>query len=161
MHALPSQAMLPLSLPPSLSHSCLHFRSLFSLSFRNFYGFESSPSLYRKCANAPLLVKNCTSITAKPSSELNRKRSQSEPDEKLRTLRKLFTKPGINIDAYIVPSQDAHQVWILISCLVVCESILLVQLLCFVFIYAILFRGTSDVWFIGFGAIIRVWMTIS
>jgi hypothetical protein len=33
-----------------------------------------------------------------------------EPDEKLQALRELFSKPGIGIDAYIIPSQDAHQV---------------------------------------------------
>ncbi|PPR97346.1 hypothetical protein GOBAR_AA23319 [Gossypium barbadense] len=50
------------------------------------------------------------SVTAKPSWELRRNRAAvQEPDEKVDALRQLFTKPGIGIDAYIIPSQDAHQ----------------------------------------------------
>jgi hypothetical protein len=37
--------------------------------------------------------------------------STSGGDEKLRSLRRLFSRPDIAIDAYIVPSQDAHQVF--------------------------------------------------
>lgn len=52
-----------------------------------------------------------SSITSKPSSELRKKRNENkELDEKLGALRELFKKPGIGIDAYIIPSQDAHQV---------------------------------------------------
>nr|POF22453.1 putative plastid-lipid-associated protein 4, chloroplastic [Quercus suber] len=71
-----------------------------------------TPKLFTKSPNPPILtVRNCGSITAKPSSDIRRKnRAGSEPDEKLRRLRELFVKPGIDIDAYIVPSQDAHQV---------------------------------------------------
>ena len=53
---------------------------------------------------------------ALPSSELRKRRSSSSAtsppaeDDKLRSLRRLFARPDIAIDAYIVPSQDAHQV---------------------------------------------------
>lgn len=57
-------------------------------------------------------IRSCASITAKPSSELRRKRADSEPDERLRALRQLFSKPGVGIDAYVIPSQDAHQVFL-------------------------------------------------
>ncbi|WKA12842.1 hypothetical protein VitviT2T_030193 [Vitis vinifera] len=60
--------------------------------------------------NRPIfLVRNCASITAKPSSQFRKKSADSEQDEKLRSLCELFSKPGIGIDAYIIPSQDAHQ----------------------------------------------------
>ncbi|CAM8928443.1 unnamed protein product [Rhodiola kirilowii] len=61
-------------------------------------------------------VRSCASITAKPSSELRRKRTSSEPDEKLRALRELFAKPGVGIDAYVIPSQDAHQSEFIAEC---------------------------------------------
>lgn len=41
---------------------------------------------------------------------------KSEPDEKLQALRELFSKPGIGIDAYIIPSQDAHQSEFIAEC---------------------------------------------
>ncbi|KAL0304718.1 UNVERIFIED_CONTAM: Aminopeptidase P2 [Sesamum angustifolium] len=55
------------------------------------------------------VIRISASITAKPSSELRKKHKSSEPDEKLAALRELFSRPNINIDAYIIPSQDAHQ----------------------------------------------------
>uniref|UniRef100_A0A7N1A5F9 Metallopeptidase M24 family protein n=1 Tax=Kalanchoe fedtschenkoi TaxID=63787 RepID=A0A7N1A5F9_KALFE len=61
-------------------------------------------------------IRSCASITAKPSSELRRKGTISEPDEKLRALRELFSKPGVGIDAYIIPSQDAHQSEFIAEC---------------------------------------------
>nr|POE93685.1 xaa-pro aminopeptidase 1 [Quercus suber] len=77
-----------------------------------------TPKLFTKSPNPPILtVRNCGSITAKPSSDIRIKnRSGSEPDEKLRRLRELFVKPGIDIDAYIVPSQDAHQSEFIAEC---------------------------------------------
>ncbi|PIN10226.1 Xaa-Pro aminopeptidase [Handroanthus impetiginosus] len=56
------------------------------------------------------------SITAKPSSELRKKPKSSEPDDKLVALRELFSRPNINIDAYIIPSQDAHQSEFIAEC---------------------------------------------
>ncbi|XP_073270444.1 aminopeptidase P2 [Primulina huaijiensis] len=58
----------------------------------------------------------CASITAKPSSELRRNPESSEPDHKLSALRELFSRPNINIDAYIIPSQDAHQSEFIAEC---------------------------------------------
>ncbi|KAK9054796.1 hypothetical protein SSX86_025875 [Deinandra increscens subsp. villosa] len=59
-----------------------------------------------------------SSITAKPSSEMRKRRngSGSEQDQKLTALRELFRKPEINIDAYIIPSQDAHQSEFIAEC---------------------------------------------
>lgn len=39
-----------------------------------------------------------------------------EQDQRLTALRELFGKPGINIDAYIIPSQDAHQSEFIAEC---------------------------------------------
>ena len=59
-------------------------------------------------------------VVALSSSELRKRRglssssgaadSASYGDEKLSSLRRLFARPDVAIDAYIVPSQDAHQV---------------------------------------------------
>lgn len=61
-------------------------------------------------------MRNCTSITAKPSSAIRKNHNNSEQDDKLRALRELFAKPGIGIDAYIIPSQDAHQSEFIAEC---------------------------------------------
>lgn len=56
------------------------------------------------------------SAVALPSSELRKRRSSASTtsapgeDEKLCSLRRFLARPDIAIDAYIVPSQDAHQV---------------------------------------------------
>ncbi|KAL6839110.1 hypothetical protein ACP4OV_031164 [Aristida adscensionis] len=42
--------------------------------------------------------------------------SASGGDEKLRSLRRLFARPDVAIDAYIVPSQDAHQSEFIAEC---------------------------------------------
>ncbi|KAK6911546.1 Peptidase M24, C-terminal domain [Dillenia turbinata] len=97
-----------------LSPRCLRFLSLPLPIFKTLKNSpKSKPSLFT--------VRNCSSITAKPSSELRKKKGSnlilnSEQDEKLRVLRELFSKPGINIDAYIVPSQDAHQSEFIAEC---------------------------------------------
>ncbi|KAJ0078498.1 hypothetical protein Patl1_22629 [Pistacia atlantica] len=116
MHSLSSQAMRPLSLSPSFTHSSCQFRFLSSLSLPVFHKFQTLPLFYKIYPNAPLFVRNCTSISAKPSSEFRKDRTQEPPDEKLRALRELFTKPGVNIDAYIIPSQDAHQSEFIAEC---------------------------------------------
>ncbi|XP_020212955.1 aminopeptidase P2 [Cajanus cajan] len=64
-----------------------------------------------------LTIRNCTSsFKAKPSSEIRKFRNDPEPDPKLTALRHLFSKPGVQIDAYIVPSQDAHQSEFIAEC---------------------------------------------
>ncbi|KAE8010202.1 hypothetical protein FH972_006592 [Carpinus fangiana] len=94
----------------------LHLRFL-SVSLPIFHKFKTHPKLLTKSPNAPFLtVRNCSSITAKPSCEIKRNRAGTEPDEKLRRLRELFSKPGVNIDAYIIPSQDAHQSEFIAEC---------------------------------------------
>ncbi|EHA8588643.1 Aminopeptidase P2 [Cocos nucifera] len=57
-------------------------------------------------------------IAARPSSELRKKQSSGSrtEDEKLLALRDLFSRPGIGIDAYIIPSQDAHQSEFIAEC---------------------------------------------
>lgn len=64
--------------------------------------FPRPPGGFVRCSSG--------SITAKPSSELRKHRKNPAPDEKLIALRELLARPGIGIDAYIVPSEDAHQV---------------------------------------------------
>ncbi|KAH6826573.1 Metallopeptidase M24 family protein [Perilla frutescens var. hirtella] len=56
------------------------------------------------------------SISAKPSSELRKKPQNPEPDDKLAALRELFIRPDVNVDAYIIPSQDAHQSEFIAEC---------------------------------------------
>lgn len=87
---------------------------------------RSTSSLLRRMpplllASRRLLV-SCTQssdggrIVARPSSELRRgieeasASSSRAEDEKLRSLRQIFSRADVRIDAYIVPSQDAHQV---------------------------------------------------
>lgn len=116
MHSLASPVMQPLSFSASLTQPSRALYSRFlssSLSRSIFPNFRNHPKFYRNFSKSPLLIKACSSITAKPSSQIRRNStSKSEPDEKLRALRELFSKPGIGIDAYIIPSQDAHQVHI-------------------------------------------------
>ncbi|XP_061348462.1 aminopeptidase P2 [Gastrolobium bilobum] len=63
-----------------------------------------------------LAIRNCSSIKVKTSSEIRKTRADSEPDPKLTALRHLFSKPGVAIDAYIIPSQDAHQSEFIAEC---------------------------------------------
>ncbi|KAK9219126.1 hypothetical protein WN943_007765 [Citrus x changshan-huyou] len=118
MYSLPSQAMRPLSLSPCLTRSSyLRFRILSSLSLPPiFHNSQTRLSFSKNYTRPHLFIRNCTSITAKPSSEFNRNRTQDAPDEKLRALRELFSRPGVNIDAYIIPSQDAHQSEFIAEC---------------------------------------------
>ncbi|XP_052194623.1 aminopeptidase P2 isoform X10 [Diospyros lotus] len=93
---------------PTIS-SKLHPRyfHFFSVSVPIFAKFQSTSSVPPKFSSS--IVRSSGSISAKPSSELKKKRADSQQDLKLRALRELFSKPGIGIDAYIIPSQDAHQ----------------------------------------------------
>ncbi|XP_010255999.2 PREDICTED: probable Xaa-Pro aminopeptidase P [Nelumbo nucifera] len=98
----------------NLQARCLHFLSL-SVPF--FGRIKTQQRIHRRSPNLQLLVvRNCGSITAKPSSEIQKKRDDSKPDEKLRALRELFSRPGVGIDAYIIPSQDAHQSEFIAEC---------------------------------------------
>ncbi|GFZ02959.1 metallopeptidase M24 family protein [Actinidia rufa] len=111
---------ISLSPPKIVSRCCrLHSRCFrfFSASVPIFTKFKTSPSIFTKSPKLPLfVVRNSSSITAKPSSELRKKRSDSVQDAKLRALRELFLKPGIGIDAFIIPSQDAHQSEFIAEC---------------------------------------------
>nr|XP_043620664.1 aminopeptidase P2 [Erigeron canadensis] len=110
--------MSTLSLPPSTAYSShRHYFHLFPLSF------SINPCTYKKPSQINphmFIVRNSTSgssISAKPSSEMRKNRGGgSEQDQKLRSLRELFGKPGVNIDAYIIPSQDAHQSEFIAEC---------------------------------------------
>ncbi|KAM1802148.1 hypothetical protein ACFX11_033653 [Malus domestica] len=115
MHSLSSQAVRPLSFHSARSH---YFRRFLPLSLPIFHNSKSHPKIFTISPKAPvLMIRNCTSISAKPSSELRNKRSSSDSsDEKLRALRQLFSKPGVGIDAYIIPSQDAHQSEFIAEC---------------------------------------------
>ncbi|XP_051123417.1 aminopeptidase P2 [Andrographis paniculata] len=107
-----------------LSHSSfrLHARCRFtlpSLSPSFAPNFVSLPYFRPRSHVLPrprAILQISASITAKPSSELRRKPGASEPDDKLVALRELFSTPNVNIDAYIVPSQDAHQSEFIADC---------------------------------------------
>jgi len=111
MHSIPLPAVMhPLSL--SASSRFLSQKVLIPSSF--FSNFKTTHQRFDKnFTKVPIIIRNCTSppVSAKPSSQIRWSRAKkSEPDEKLQALRELFSKPGIGIDAYIIPSQDAHQV---------------------------------------------------
>ncbi|KAL4556321.1 hypothetical protein LXL04_038969 [Taraxacum kok-saghyz] len=108
------------------SHRCF---SLFSLSLPIFRSLNSMkrPPIHVNHSNPVFVVRNASStssgsssITAKPSSEMRKNHNGSskgrDQDQKLTALRELFGKPGINIDAYIIPSQDAHQSEFIAEC---------------------------------------------
>ncbi|KAF2307235.1 hypothetical protein GH714_025641 [Hevea brasiliensis] len=112
--------MQPLSFSASLAQSSrsLYYRFLSSSLPTSFFpNIRTQPKFYSNFSKCPLLIKGCSSITAKPSSQIRRNIThKSEPDEKLRALRELFSKPGVGIDAYIIPSQDAHQSEFIAEC---------------------------------------------
>ncbi|KAJ4954950.1 hypothetical protein NE237_011733 [Protea cynaroides] len=110
----------PKALPAVLSGSsklparCFHFLSRSAPLLGN---FKTQQAIPRKSSHGFLLfVRSSGSITAKPSSEVRKKRGDLRPDEKLRALRDLFSRPGIGIDAYVIPSQDAHQSEFIAEC---------------------------------------------
>ncbi|EEF49835.1 xaa-pro aminopeptidase, putative [Ricinus communis] len=106
MQSLASPMMQPLSLTQSS-------RSIYTRFLSSSLSKSFSPNIKRY----PFFIHNCSSITAKPSSQVRRSSTnKSEPDEKLSALRELFSKPGIGIDAYIIPSQDAHQSEFIAEC---------------------------------------------
>ncbi|KAB1202273.1 putative Xaa-Pro aminopeptidase P [Morella rubra] len=107
------------SIPSPLTGTYSHPRYLhfFSLTLPVLHKFKTHPKIFTRLPNAPIrTIRNCSSITAKPSSEIKRNRTGSEPDAKLRKLRELFSKPDVNIDAFIIPSQDAHQSEFIAEC---------------------------------------------
>ncbi|PHT63186.1 hypothetical protein T459_32995 [Capsicum annuum] len=93
------------------------FRFL-SFSLPIFHKLAICPRFLKKSPNHSIFtVRSSSSITAKPSSEFQKKGSGGqEQDNKLRALREIFTRPGVNIDAYIIPSQDAHQSEFIAEC---------------------------------------------
>ncbi|KAL1549597.1 Aminopeptidase P2 [Salvia divinorum] len=97
----------------------LHGRSLFGLlniypQFRRNINYYLPRFPFKSHARHNLQVS--ASISARPSSELRKKPNNSEPDDKLAAIRELFVRPDINIDAYIIPSQDAHQSEFIAEC---------------------------------------------
>ncbi|KAL3843959.1 hypothetical protein ACJIZ3_001362 [Penstemon smallii] len=112
--SLSTSRMLSLS-SFQLHHARIPSRLLaLSSSFRR--SFTSRPKVPPNLHNHPT-PQIFASITAKPSSELRKEQSRSsEPDDKLRALRELFSRPNISIDAYIIPSQDAHQSEFIAEC---------------------------------------------
>ncbi|KAJ6384494.1 hypothetical protein OIU78_027738, partial [Salix suchowensis] len=117
MHSISSPAVMhPLSLSASsrfLTHKLLIPSSFFSNFKTTHQGFHTN------FTKVPTFIRNCTSppVSAKPSSQIRWNRTKkSEPDKKLQALRELFSRPGIGIDAYIIPSQDAHQSEFIAEC---------------------------------------------
>ncbi|KAI3810551.1 hypothetical protein L1987_20170 [Smallanthus sonchifolius] len=110
-----------LSTTPPRSASQSRFR-LLSISLPLYRSFNSM-RIHVNRSNPIFAVRNSSgssSITAKPSSDMRRNQSGSnsglEQDQKLAVLRELFRKPGVDIDAYIIPSQDAHQSEFIAEC---------------------------------------------
>lgn len=58
------------------------------------------------------IVRNSSSLTAKPSTDPQRNRGGADVEQYQQpiALRELIKKAGVHIDAYIIPSQDAHQI---------------------------------------------------
>lgn len=105
--------MTPLTLSSPSLNRLFFLTSRYSRSpfLRN---FNSLPFIHRKLPHSHLLGARCEasgSFTAKSSKEIRKARAEAVVDEKLTALRQQFSKPGVGIDAYIIPSQDAHQVW--------------------------------------------------
>ncbi|PKA57435.1 Xaa-Pro aminopeptidase [Apostasia shenzhenica] len=111
-------AVSPLASLFPVYHSHLHargFRSLaISLPLPLLFADRARPRDHRRS----LAARNSGErITARPSSELRRKSTGGigvSEDEKLKTFRELFS--GIGIDAYIIPSHDAHQSEFIADC---------------------------------------------
>lgn len=110
--------MIPLTLSsPSLNRLVFFTSRRYSHS-PFLCNFNSLPLIHRKLPYNQLLGVRCeasssgsSSFTAKPSKEIRKAaRAEVAVDEKLSALRQQFSKPGAGIDAYIIPSQDAHQV---------------------------------------------------
>ncbi|XP_057778182.1 aminopeptidase P2 [Salvia miltiorrhiza] len=111
----------------SFSTARMLARSPFQLHGRSRFGLLNIYPQFRRNINyylprfpfkshAAHILQVSASITARPSSELRKKPNNSEPDHKLAAIRELFIRPDINIDAYIVPSQDAHQSEFIAEC---------------------------------------------
>ncbi|MQL95792.1 hypothetical protein Taro_028464, partial [Colocasia esculenta] len=68
------------------------------------------PAIAVRCSGGP--------FAARPSSELRMIPSSggNPDDEKLRVFRELFSSPNVGIDAYVIPSQDAHQSEFIAEC---------------------------------------------
>lgn len=58
------------------------------------------------------IVRNSSCLTAKPSTDPQRNRGGADVEQYQQpiALRELIKKAGVHIDAYIIPSQDAHQI---------------------------------------------------
>ncbi|XP_027349794.1 aminopeptidase P2 isoform X2 [Abrus precatorius] len=61
-------------------------------------------------------IRNCASFKVKPSSQIRKTRADFDAEPKLIALRHLFSEPGVNIDAYVIPSHDAHQSEFIAEC---------------------------------------------
>ncbi|KAF6135098.1 hypothetical protein GIB67_040409 [Kingdonia uniflora] len=102
--------------PPSFQPRYLQFISLSLPFLRTTFKPHKTPSNYLNSSNFTT-IRSCKTITAKLSSNFDKKRSESMVlDDKLRALRELFSRPGIEVDAYIIPSQDAHQSEFIAEC---------------------------------------------
>jgi len=115
LHELPPMAIEAARLSPSLAAAAFLARrpppALFPFSLR-----RRIPLLHVLAGSSG----GDGRVVALSSSELRKRRGlssssgaadpASDGDEKLRSLRRLFARPDVAIDAYIVPSQDAHQV---------------------------------------------------
>ncbi|KAL5732020.1 Xaa-Pro aminopeptidase [Ranunculus cassubicifolius] len=82
--------------------------NLLSNSYPFLQKFKSTPQFHNFSTKTPSSIIR-SEITTKSIG-------LKKPDDKLRAIRELFSKPGIGIDAYIIPSQDAHQSEFIAEC---------------------------------------------
>ncbi|XP_073005199.1 aminopeptidase P2 [Typha latifolia] len=113
----------PLSSLLSRPHSPLPPRSLRFLSIPLSFLTRLSPRGGARRASQSRRISSSAAgdpIVARPSKELRKERNGSSAaaaeDEKLRALRQLFSRSDVGIDAYIIPSQDAHQSEFIAEC---------------------------------------------
>ncbi|KAF3785657.1 putative Xaa-Pro aminopeptidase P [Nymphaea thermarum] len=106
LRPLCSRFLLPL--PPPATRTISSILSPVRLPFLRW----RMPTFVR-CSSSPAPPEKAV---ARPSSELRRKAKGLTPDERLVALRKQFTRPDVAIDAYIIPSEDAHQSEFIAEC---------------------------------------------
>ncbi|CAJ2631626.1 unnamed protein product [Trifolium pratense] len=109
--------MRSLASPATVTKLSLSIHPSSFLTINPFFFFYKFKSSHHNHKPHFFSIRTCTSssISAKPSSNF-RKNPPTNSDPKLTSLRRLFSKPDVSIDAYIIPSQDAHQSEFIAEC---------------------------------------------
>ncbi|GAU11522.1 hypothetical protein TSUD_345120 [Trifolium subterraneum] len=103
--------MRSLSSPATVTKLTFSIHPSSFLTLNPFFFSHKFKSSHHTCIH----TSTSCSISAKPSSNF-RKNPPTNSDPKLTALRRLFSKPDVSIDAYIIPSQDAHQSEFIAEC---------------------------------------------